>query len=362
MAGLPVVLPPRLAAQAMLQWESDREQRVGVRDSRVVGAGAEGDADLSSGEEVPYRRRRVDGLVGVVVTDQIAAGPEDPQVPAGRVVDPVGQSGRRVPALDDVRLTVPVEIDQRRGAETAVGGEERPARKGGPVRGVKGVLVLAQRRRYHRIHPTEDPGRRRCLHTVLSVQVGCTPLPQESSGVTEGVVPAHRGLGGVPGIDEDGIGPESVQRGRRCRVDGPSGVGRPARRCGPIGEVERPEVATAIAHHDRRSAAVQCGDRRRALGDRGPAVGEVLLPGQRDGERRMDGRGRCNPRPCHRRCSESQKRHDPSESDARTEETASAPTRSSGPGGRVLSLDPVPEFAPDVVAYLHPITLHLPVS
>ena len=75
-AGLDTVFPPRLDRQTMLQWESDPNKHVGVGGPGKVGAGAEGDAYLASGQKIAHRRRGVDSLGGVVAAEEIAAAPD----------------------------------------------------------------------------------------------------------------------------------------------------------------------------------------------------------------------------------------------------------------------------------------------
>ena len=149
MAGLEVVLPPEVDPPDHVAVGVDGEELVGVRGARVEGAGTEGDAHSTSAEEVPDGRRRVDGLVGVMVADQVPAGTQNPDMAAVLVLHVIGVAGRRVPALDDLGSAVAVQVGQRRCGESAVGREERPAGEHGAVAGVECVGVLTERRCLH---------------------------------------------------------------------------------------------------------------------------------------------------------------------------------------------------------------------
>ncbi len=94
------------------------EDRVGVGCARVIGAGADRDPGLATGEEVPDRRRRVHRLVGVMVTDQVAAGTEHPDMSAVAVGLTVRDPRGRVPTLDHVGLAVPVQVGERRASRS----------------------------------------------------------------------------------------------------------------------------------------------------------------------------------------------------------------------------------------------------
>ena len=47
-----------------------------------------------------------------------------------------------------------------------------------PFDGIEGVLVLAQGGRHHAVDAVQHAHRRRGLDAVLTVEVGCTALPQ----------------------------------------------------------------------------------------------------------------------------------------------------------------------------------------
>ena len=253
--GSPEVGPPHDAARGV-----GPEQGVGVGGSRVVGPGAEGDAGLAPAQEVAHGRRGVHGLVGVVLADQIATGPEHPQVPPGGVRLAVGHPGGRVAPLDHLGLPVSVEVGQRRGGEPAVGGEEGPPGQDRAGGSAEGVLVLAQRRGHHPGGPVEVSHGQRSLHPMEPVGVRGGPAPELGTGVGEGVVPPHPGIGGVAGPHEHGVGARPVRRDRRGRVDGGAArMGRPATDRAAVGQVERPQVAVTVADHHRRTASVQGG-------------------------------------------------------------------------------------------------------
>ena len=131
----------------------DRDQLVRIR-LVVGGAGAEDDPDGGrTTEELPDRRGGLDGLVGVVVAVETGTGlrasrvtgrAQDPQVAAVGVVHAVGDAGGRIASLDDLGLSVAVEVGQRRRGEVAIGLEPGEPVQQCTVGCVEGVLILPE--------------------------------------------------------------------------------------------------------------------------------------------------------------------------------------------------------------------------
>ena len=107
----------------------------------------------------------------------LPVGARIPHMAALGVLDAVGQPGRLVTALDDVRAAVAVQVGQRRGGEAAVSAEPGEAGEDRPRGGGQGVLLLADRRGDH-------------------VQACPAGRPRPGRRVTADVAPAERSLAG----------------------------------------------------------------------------------------------------------------------------------------------------------------------
>ena len=278
----------------------DRLDGIGVRGPGEVAAGPEDRPGGPAGQEAADGRGGVDGLVGVVVTDQPPAGVEDPQVAPVGVVLAAPETRRLVSALDDLGLAGSVEVAQRRGRKDAVGGEEGPAGEGGARAGVEGVLLLVERAGHHVGGArAQGPHAEGGLDPLSGLEVGRRVdhrgEPLQVGRGAEGLVAPLGRVGGVARADEDRVGPATDVGDRGGRVDGHPGGGRPPGHGAPVDDVEAVDEPVAVAHDHRRAVTVEDGHVGRRLGHRPAPVVEDVVPHRGVGPGRVGRRGRGGP-------------------------------------------------------------------
>ena len=191
MAGLEMVLPPRLVRQTMLQRESEA--------NRVLESEAPGSTTRCRRRCPPVRRR---GSCPPPSRSPRSGWCRGHRSGCRRGREPSGDrrrcSGRRRP--DRVTSRRPPRcrsVRCRTGRPgTGVLNPLSAVKNGqpgkiGPVRRIERVFVLAQGGRDHAVDAAQHAHRRGGLDPVRAVQVGRPALPQQLSGVAEGVVPTR---------------------------------------------------------------------------------------------------------------------------------------------------------------------------
>ena len=291
---------------------------------RVEGAGARGDAECTTGKDRAHRGRGVDLFVRVGGADQAAMVVEDAQVAPVLVLAAVGHAGRGCTADDDLVLPGAIEIADGRRGEHAVGREEGPPTETGAVRRTQRVGFLPQGSGHDERDTGDGTHRRRGLHAGIGNdigrRVGGDLVPRQRAAGAVGVIAAHGGIGGVPGVEvhlaarrrrhhrcggvdrrvarhADAVGPDrgrcggTVVPGDVTRLAG-SDAGRrrrarPARGHRAVGEMERVQRTGSITHLHRGTSLVEGDLDGRGLGHAARCVVQEVDPVL------CQGQGRC---------------------------------------------------------------------